>query len=76
MRRQLPRNAGIKFIHNHITPLGQLLRGGHLPINDVCHLWIFYYNGRNLKVERYLLVKWKFSCNSMSYQATEGSAVK
>ena len=30
----------------------------------------------NLKVERYLLVKLKFSCNSMSYQATEGSAVK
>ena len=30
----------------------------------------------NLKVERYLLGKLKFNCNSMSYQATEGSAVK
>ena len=30
----------------------------------------------NLKVERYLLVKLKFNCNSMSYQATEESAVK
>ena len=29
-----------------------------------------------LKVERYLLGKLKFNCNSMSYQATEGSAVK
>ena len=30
----------------------------------------------NLKVERYLLGKLKFNCNSISYQATEGSAVK
>ena len=29
-----------------------------------------------LKVERYLLVKLKFNCSSMSYQATERSAVK
>ena len=27
-------------------------------------------------VERYLLGKLKFNCNSMSYQAIEGSAVK
>ena len=31
---------------------------------------------KNLKVERYLLGKLKLNCNSMSYQATEGSAVK
>ena len=31
---------------------------------------------QNLKVERYLLGKLKFNCNSMSYQATEESAVK
>ena len=30
----------------------------------------------DLKVERYLLGKLKFNCNSMSYQATEGSAMK
>ena len=39
-------NAGINFIHKHLL-LGQLPRGGHLCINDVCHLWIFHYNGKN-----------------------------
>ena len=42
MRRQQPRNAGINFIDNHPL-LGQFSRGGHLSINDVCHLWIFHY---------------------------------
>ena len=27
--------------------LGQLPRGGHLSINDVCHIWNFHYNGKN-----------------------------
>ena len=39
-------NAGINFMHNHLL-LGQLPNGGHLSINDVCHLWIFHYNGKN-----------------------------
>ena len=46
MRRQQPRNAGINFIDNH-SLLGQLPRGGHLSIKDVCHIWIFYYNGKS-----------------------------
>ena len=46
MRRQQPRNAGINFIDNHPL-LGQLPSGGHLSINDACHLWIFHYNGMN-----------------------------
>ena len=27
--------------------LGQLPRGGHLSINDVCHISNFHYNGKN-----------------------------
>ena len=45
MRRQQPHNAGINFIFYH--PVGAAPRGGHLSINDVCHLWIFHYNGSN-----------------------------
>ena len=61
MRRQQPRNAGINFIHNHLL-LGQLPRGGHLSINDVCHLWIFHYNGKNWRLKTLwdLLVALKF----------------
>ena len=44
MRRQQPCNAGINFIHNDLL-LEQLPRGGHLSMNNVCHLWIFHYNG-------------------------------
>ena len=49
MRRQQPRNAGVNFMYNHPL-LGQLRRRGHLCINDVCHPWIFHYNGRNTMV--------------------------
>ena len=48
MRRQQPRTAGINFIHNHVPPVGAAPEGGgHLSINDVCHLWIFHYHGKN-----------------------------
>ena len=30
--------------------LGQLPRGGHLSINDVCHFWSFQYNGYNFRL--------------------------
>ena len=42
--------------------LGQLPRGGHLSINDVCHFWNFHYNGKNwwLTTLRGLLVALKF----------------
>ena len=42
--------------------LGQLPRGGHLSINDVCHFWNFRYNGRNwrLTILWGLLVALKF----------------
>ena len=58
MRRQQPRNAGI----NYHPLLGKLPRGGHLSVNDVSHLWIFHYNGRNLRLTTLwdLLVALKF----------------
>ena len=30
--------------------LGQLLTGGHLSVNDVCHFWNFHYNGKNCRL--------------------------
>ena len=51
MRRQQPRNAGINFMHNHLL-LGQLPRGGHLSIKDVCHLWIFHEKWQELVTEK------------------------
>ena len=43
------------------------------PISMNCHI---HEMVGNLKVELYLLGKLKFNFNSMSCQATEGSAVK
>ena len=42
--------------------LGQLLRGGHLSINNVCHFWNFHYNGKTWRLTTLwgLLVALKF----------------
>ena len=41
---------------------GQLPRGGHLSVNDVCHFWSFHYNGKNWRLTTLwgLLVALKF----------------
>ena len=40
--------------------LGQLSRGRHLSVNDVCPFWNFHYNGKNLATDNNL----GFSCCS------------
>ena len=85
------RDESISFSMKHViavlnvsigfTQCGLILwwRTNHFII-DLINLLIRELNNcslaDNLKVERYLLGKLKFNCSSMSYQATEGSAVK
>ena len=57
----------VGLLHPNFCPVGgdllrQLLRGGHLSINDVCHFRNFHYNGKNWRLSTLwgLLVALKF----------------